>query len=277
MPDNPGTEDASNDTIASSAPICSDCGAVKIYDALTNDYYCPICNDVSNVGGGGSKGGGGNGNSGSQPKPTINPNTKAGFHPQGYLPNYTKFNENSQLPINSKVRLYNPDWAFDKQISFVKRTPAMIIGQSDAGCIPACINHLLLAFGAIITDEHPIWNTYYEEIFKKDNIWGYPIETIKENGINDCYAERLLSEYFEIAAIHSSSEITEILDKGNPIFIIYLKDEDANIPQSHAEVLYGYRGDIWALFDSSCQNYVLWNAEELSRKIAYIYEIKGRK
>lgn len=99
------------------------------------------------------------------------------------------------------------------------------------------------------------------------------------NGIYDSDLESLLGKYFDIKGLTNSSQIVETLDRGNPIFVNYLKEEYTNIYQSHAQVIYGYgqNGHALVLFDSSLQDYVVWDANDLNNRISYIYEIKGRK
>lgn len=89
----------------------------------------------------------------------------------------------------------------------------------------------------------------------------------------------LLTQYFNIEEVNNSLQITEALDRGNPIFVNYLKEESAEIFQSHAQVIYGYgqNSNTLVLFDSSLQDYVVWDANDLNHRISYIYEIKGRK
>lgn len=183
IPGTSGSDISENDTISNQEPICEYCGATKEYDNVTNGYYCPVCNSITNTSGAN----GGSSNSESQTLPTTISHTKVGFIPKGYLTNYKNFEKISQLPENQKVRLFNPVLDADKNIAFIKRTPDVVIGQSTFGCVPACINHLLLSFGSSVIDEFPVWKNYYENIFSQDNLGGYSLKMVMETGINDIY------------------------------------------------------------------------------------------
>ena len=229
------------------------------------------------VGGGGGTHGGGSGNSGSTTTtPQPNPNLKTNFKVKGYLPGYKSYDKINQLPNGARVRFYNPEKSFDKSLTMIKRTPEMVIGQSRTGCVVADINHLLLAFGGRVTGEDAVWDTYWR-------IADFPSTVKKEEVINNgVYAsdlDMLLTQYFDIAAIENSLQILETLERGNPIFVNYLKEESAEIFQSHSQVIYGYgqNSNTLVLFDSSLQDYVVWDANDLNHRISYIYEIKGRK
>lgn len=278
FPDNPGGAEADTTAVED---VCKTCLAALEYDSETGTYYCPRCDKGDDlgvgVGGGGGTHGGGSGNSGSTTTtPQPNPNLKTNFKVKGYLPGYKSYEKINQLPNGARIRLYNPETSFDKSLTMIKRTPEMVIGQSRTGCVVADINHLLLAFGGRVTGEDAVWDTYWR-------IADFPStvkkEEVMDNGVYASDLDMLLTQYFDIAAIENSLQIVETLERGNPIFVNYLKEESAETFQSHAQVIYGYgqNGRALVLFDSSLQDYVVWDANDLNNRISYIYEIKGRK
>lgn len=278
FPDNPGGAEADTTAVED---VCKTCLAALEYDSETGTYYCPRCDKGDDlgvgVGGGGGTHGGGSGNSGSTTTtPQPNPNLKTNFKVKGYLPGYKSYEKINQLPNGARIRLYNPETSFDKSLTMIKRTPEMVIGQSRTGCVVADINHLLLAFGGRVTGEDAVWDTYWR-------IADFPStvkkEEVMDNGVYASDLDMLLTQYFDIAAIENSLQIVETLERGNPIFVNYLKGESAETFQSHAQVIYGYgqNGRALVLFDSSLQDYVVWDANDLNNRISYIYEIKGRK
>lgn len=278
FPDNPGGAEADTTAVED---VCKTCLAALEYDSETGTYYCPRCDKGDDlgvgVGGGGGTHGGGSGNSGSTTTtPQPNPNLKTNFKVKGYLPGYKSYEKINQLPNGARIRLYNPETSFDKSLTMIKRTPEMVIGQSRTGCVVADINHLLLAFGGRVTGEDAVWDTYWR-------IADFPStvkkEEVMDNGVYASDLDMLLTQYFDIAAIENSLQIVETLERGNPIFVNYLKEESAETFQSHAQVIYGYgqNGRALVLFDSSLQDDVVWDANDLNNRISYIYEIKGRK
>lgn len=72
IPGTSGSDISENDTISNQEPICEYCGATKEYDNVTNGYYCPVCNSITNTSGAN----GGSSNSESQTLPTTISHTR---------------------------------------------------------------------------------------------------------------------------------------------------------------------------------------------------------
>lgn len=272
MPDTTAYED--DFTVVSDELICSKCGSPLTYSSSSNTWYCPVCDEgMCEGGGGGGSARGGNVDGSNSVLSTNWSGTK------GYVDGYTKYKKfEFDVFAQKAFKIYNSSLAFDQKILFLNNTPRKTIGQSARGCVPACINHLLMYFGRTVTSENNIWNTYYKKIYKRNHPEDLflNINDIKARGVYESDINDLLSHFFIIRKLNNAELATSAIKNGHPVLLVYIIENSGWITQDHVEIIYGYYNNVWGVFDPSYQEFLVCDPSRLEG-ISYLYEIVSIK